>query len=419
MDRQDIYYVLFEQQKYFRKSEDLIDREITKDIIALKDLKMPIIITGIRRCGKSSLLKILKDKFNLEDKEFLYINFNDERLINFETSDFQKIMDFIIEHKKKGCTLFLDEIQEVDNWERWIDRIKRQYTIFITGSNSKLLSKEISSVLTGRSVSFELFPFSFKEFLDAKKIDILNWNVDLEKQSRIRKEFKTFLESGGFPQRVITNKPVIVSELYKNILYRDIIKRFNPNLTKQVKEISLYLISNITSQVSLRTLSKISDVKNIATVKNVVSSFEAAFLFFFSNKFDYSLKKQSQNPKKTFCIDNGFIASVGFRFSHDKGKLLENLAAIEIKRRKFELYYSKDKGECDFVVKKDLKILNVIQICYSINEDNKNREIKGLLEAMDKFKLKKGLILTYDQEDKLNIDNKKIIVLPVWKWLLE
>ena len=171
MEKQDLYFVLFEQQKNFEDAgKDLVDREAINQILELISLKLPIVLTGVRRCGKSSLLRLIKDKLNLEEKGFLYVNFNDERLINFSIDDFQKILDYVEENDyKKNCVFFFDEIQETSSWEKWVDRIKQKHTIFLTGSNSKLLSKEISSVLTGRSINLSLFPFSFTEFLNYKK----------------------------------------------------------------------------------------------------------------------------------------------------------------------------------------------------------------------------------------------------------
>lgn len=420
MERKDLYYVLFEQQKDFKPINKLVLRDKVRKVKELIPLGMPIVITGVRRCGKSSLLKLLKDNLKLKEKQYLYINFNDERLVNFSTEDFQKILDFLEEQDYMGkCYLFIDEVQEVQGWEKWVDRIRDKHNILISGSNSKLLSREISTVLTGRSLNISLFPFSFKEFLTTRSLDLKNWEIDLKLQSRIRKEFALFLESGGFPQRIVSGKDVIVSELYGNILYRDIIGRFNKNLIKPIKEISLYLISNITSDISLRKLSAMSGVKNIASVREILDSFENAFLFFSISKFDYSVKKQTQNPRKIYCIDNGFPFSLGFRFSQDKGKLLENFVAIELKRRDKETYYHKERFECDFITKDKLNISEAIQVCHDFNENNKEREIKGLLEALNKFKLKKGKILTYNQEEVFNIKGKKVIIQPVWKWLLE
>ena len=419
MKREDLYFVLFAQQTEFWEDNTLLfKRRVMERIISLISLKMPIIITGVRRCGKSSLLRLVKEELKLKEKEYVYINFNDERFVDFLVEDFQKILDFITEQNyKEDCFLFIDEIQEVDKWEKWIDRIENKYKIIITGSNSKLLSKEISTIMTGRSININLTPFDFQEFLDVKKIDLLNFKLNLNIQAKVRRELKEYLEIGGFPKRVISGQQLIIQELYENILYRDIIGRFSKN-QKQIKEISVYFLSNISSLISLRGISRLVEIKNISSVKNIIDCFENAFLFFFLNKFDYSTKKQILNPKKIYCVDNGFITSLGFKFSSDKGKLLENLVAIELKRRNEEIYYYSDKNDCDFVLKEKTKIKEVIQVCYDLNEKNKKRELDGLLEALNKFNLKEGLILTYDQEDELVIEGKKIIIKPIWKWLI-
>jgi len=419
MDRENLYSILFEQQKDFEEENPTISREKTSEAISLISLNMPVIITGIRRCGKSFLLKLIKEELKLEEKDYLYINFNDDRLIKFEVEDFQKIIDFLNEQKyKEKCFLFIDEIQEVSNWEKWIDRIKNKYKIFITGSNSRLLSSELATILTGRSISLSLTPISFKEFLETKKINTKNWKLDLKEQSVIRKELKLFIETGGIPKRIVTGKDVIIKELYEDILYRDIIKRF-AKLDRQIKEIVLFFFSNPSSLVSLREISKMSKVTNIGTVKSILESFENSFLFFFVNKFDTSIKTQIQNPRKVYCIDNGFLVNMGFRLSEDSGKLLENLVAIELKRREKEMFYYSDKFECDFVIRECNKIKEVIQVTYEMNEKNREREIKGLVGALNKFSLKEGLIITLDQEEEIDIEGKKITLKPIWKWLLE
>ncbi|MBI1972964.1 ATP-binding protein [Candidatus Woesearchaeota archaeon] len=419
MKREDLYFALFEQQKDFEEEAPSVKRELAEKVLSLRSLKLPIIITGVRRCGKSFLLKIIKNELRLSEKEYIYINFNDERFIDFSVDDFQKIIDFLHEHKyKEQCLLFIDEIQEVNNWEKWIDRIKTKYPIFITGSNSKLLSSEISTILTGRSLSLGLTPFTFREFLAARKIDFKKWELDLKKQAILRSEFRDYLQIGGFPQRVLSEQPIIVRELYEHILYRDIVRRFNKNQIKAIKEVSAYLLSNPSSLVSLRTISKMVELKNLATLKSIIDAFEHAFLFFFANKFDYSIKKQAQNPRKVYCVDNGFLVELGFRLSEDKGKLLENLVAVELKRRGKEIFYYADKHECDFVIRKGNQITEAIQVCYDFTGDNQKREMVGLREAMKKFELSEGLILTNEQEDELTVEDKKIKVIPVWKWLL-
>ena len=418
MNREELYSILFEQQNDFEKEHPTIPREKADKAISLISLNMPVIITGLRRCGKSFLLKLIKEKLNLNEKDYFYIDFNDDRLVKFEIEDFQKIIDFMHEQNyKEKCFLFIDEIQEVAGWEKWIDRIKDKYKIFITGSNSRLLSSEIATILTGRSISLSLNPLSFKEFLQANKVDIKNWKLDLKEQSTIRKELRAFIETGGIPKRVITGENIVIKELYEDILYKDIIKRF-AKLDKQIKEMALFFFSNPSSLISLRAISKMSQLKNIATVKNILDAFENSFLFFFINKFDYSVKTQIQNPRKVYCIDNGFLVNMGFRMSEDKGRLLENLVAIELRRRENEIFYYAEKNECDFVIREVNKIKEAIQVTYELNDKNKEREIVGLIGALDKFKLKEGLIITFDQEDKIEVEGKIIKLVPAWKWLL-
>ncbi len=419
MNRETLYYVLFEQQKELQEEKELVGRELAKEALSLFRLKLPIVITGVRRAGKSTLLKIIKKELGLEEKDCFYINFNDERLVDFSVEDFQNILDFLNEHGyKDDCYMFIDEIQEADKWEKWIDRIKEKHPILITGSNSKLLSKEISTVLTGRSINIGIYPFSFKEFLASRKIRADNFKLDLKAQSKLRKEFLEFLDYGGIPKVVIDKDKRLLQEVYENIIYRDIIKRFNKNLEKPIKEVSVYLLSNISNELSIRSLSKMVGIKNLSTVKSVLDTFEKAFLFFFVNKFDFSVKKQIQNPRKVYCVDNGFVTNVGFRFSENRGKILENLVFIELKRRNKEIYYFSERGECDFIVRKGIKIKEAIQVCWNLEEGNKDREIGGLTEAMDEFKLKDGLILTNSQENEFKIKEKRIKVMPIWKWLL-
>ena len=332
MKKSLLFQVLYEQQKDFLDITNLIRRDKVSEVISHLKLKMPLIITGLRRCGKSSLLRLIKDDLNLKEKEFLYINFNDERLISFENENFQDILDYLGENDyNKKIYLFLDEIQEVEDWEKWIDRIKEKFSIIITGSNSQMLSSEISSILTGRSININLFPFSFEEYLNYKKIVIKDINLDKNLQNKIKRYFNEFLLNGGMPKMILNNEKIILRELYENIIYRDIIRRFNPNLTKPIKEISTYLLSNVSSDISLRTLSKVSGIKNLGVLGEILSSFEKAFLFFTINKFDYSIKKQIQNPRKIYSIDLGFPNNLGFKFSENEGNILENFVAISLK----------------------------------------------------------------------------------------
>ena len=267
-------------------------------------------------------------------------------------------------------------------------------------------------------MSYELFPFSYKEFLTLKKLD------------KGIKSFEEYFNKGGFPEYLSLEKPEILQELLKDVLSRDIVLRHGLKNLKTVNELAIYLLTNSGKEFSYNKLKKIFNLGSTNTIISFISYFEDSYLLFTLPKFDYSLKKQIINPKKIYSIDNGLSKINSASFSEDKGKMLENMVFINLRRNYNELFYFQDKNECDFVIKNRGRIIRAIQVCYDLNDDNQDREINGLLEAMKKFKLKEGLILTYDQEDEFEVDTqgghknlqagkKKIIVKPVWKWLLE
>jgi len=420
MDRNGLYLLLSSQQKKFFSPKILVRREAVSRVVSLLKLKLPLAITGVRRCGKSSLLVLVRDELKLGEKECLFVDFSDERLIDFEHNDFQKIEEYLFENKySENCVLFIDEVQEVKNWEKWVNRLKEEHGIIITGSNSKLLSKEIASTLTGRSVNLHLEPFCFKEFLLAKGISAENYAFDVKKQAVIRHAFAEYCTSGGFPKLVLSRDEIVLKELYENIIYRDVVARLGANFEKPVKEFSAFCLSNLSGKVSSRKAGELMGITNLLSVKKVLNAFENSFLFFFLPKFDYSIKKQIQNPKKLYCIDNGFSTALGFQFSENDGKLLGNLIAVELKRRSKDAYYSSGMKECDFVIKEGSKITEAIQASWKLTSENRERELAGLMEAMEKFKLKKGLIITNDQVEEILFKGKKIVVMPAWKWLLE
>jgi len=419
MDRDSLRFVLNDQQKTFEAEDPFVPREKLAELKDLLPLKMPLVIMGVRRCGKSFLMKQFKDSLGLGQKQFLYVDFNDERLSGFTLNDFQLIMDFLAENEyDEGCFIFLDEIQEVDGWEKWVDRIKSRFRIMITGSNSKLLSSELSSALTGRALSLSIFPFSFKEYLEAKKIDYSKYDSDFGVKAGVAAAFSKYIMTGGFPLYVLSEKGIVLKDLYENILYKDIMKRFGKN-EKQLRELSSFFLSNPSGKFSFRGISGLLAVKNRSVVKSFVSAFEKSLTFFFLAKFDYSIKKQIQNPQKVYCIDNGFLSALGFRFSDNEGKLLENLVAVELKRRSKDAFYFSGSKECDFVIRSGSKITQAIQVSWKLSKENKERELSGLIEAMNKFGLKRGLIITHDQEETIKQPGKVIQIKPAWKWLLE
>ncbi len=315
---------------------------------------------------------------------------------------------------------YFDEIQNIDGWERFVRRLHdEKKKVFVTGSNASMLSRELGTRLTGRYLEINLYPFSFLEFLKFKNLKINENDFYLtESKIKLKKHFEEYLTNGGLPEYLKTQNRDYLKLLYDNILYRDVMVRNKLTNEKPLKELVYVVANNISEEISFNSLKKALNLGSSTTVKEYFDYFENSFLIFIVPKFDYSLKKQIYSGKKVYIIDTGLAVSLGFRTSKDLGRLLENLVFIELKRRKKEVYYYSDKKECDFVIKEGLKIIEAIQVCYELNSENREREINGLLEAMNKFKLKKGIILTHDQSEEIIDDDKIIKAVPVFRWLI-
>jgi len=415
MEKEKLRQVLLDHQELFNKMGDLIEREISLDNY-LKGNEI-VIITGIRRCGKSSLLRILSKKLK---EKFVYLNFDDIRLTDFKTENFEDIEEIVSEIQgiKTKVMYLLDEVQNVPSWERWVNNLyAKEVKVFVTGSNSSLLSSEISTFLTGRNKVIKLHPFSFREFLSFKDIKIKYKTTD-EKRA-ISQAFNEYFEKGGFPL-VIKNDDLLLSKQYfEDILNKDIIKRYGIKKIKELNDLILYLFSNVSKAYSYSTLKQISGIKSFSMIKNYIEYLKNAFIVSTINRFDYSIKKQNVSSSKFYVLDNSFLKTVAFNFSENSGQRLENLVLVELKRRGSEVYYHAQKKECDFLIKEKLRITKAIQVCLNLNNlMTKKREVEGLLEALRAYRLKEGLILTLDQEKEFISGGKKIIIKPVWKWLL-
>lgn len=373
-----------------------IDKGIKRDLKIDPKLPYAIIISGIRRCGKSTLLN------QSIKKNSPYFNFEDPRALNFELSDFEKLNEIFSELYGDQEKIFFDEIQNVTGWERFIRRmVDSGKGFFITGSNASMLSRELGTKLTGRHLNNELFPFSFNEFL------IFN------RKKASYESFKEYFLLGGFPNYLKYKDVQILHEVFKDIIFRDIIVRYGLKNEKLVQDLAIYLMTNVGKEFSLNKLAATFNVPSANSVSNYVSYYEDSYLLFTIPKFDYSLKKMIVNPKKVYSIDVGMSRANSSSFSKDSGRVLENLVFLHLRRRYKDIYYFKEKGECDFIIKENENITQAIQVCYDLNDDNLQREINGLKEAMNKFNIKKGFIVTMSQSD--NIDD--IQVIPAFKWM--
>ena len=393
-------------------------------------------ITGPRRAGKTylcfQLIHTLLEK-KISKENILYINFEDEKLLGAEAKDLNDILDTFYElsepSKNQKIYLFFDEIQNVKNWDVWVRRIYDMYKnlkIILTGSSSKLLSKEISTKLRGRIINIEVFPLSFREFLRWKSISYNKKTILYSKdKTKLIKAFFFYVTKGGYPALIANNIPneLVLQSYFQSMIFKDVIERYNIKEIKKLKILSSLLFESVTKEISYNKLAnKLKSLGyNISknTIIEYISYFEDAYLFFQNLKYEYSLTKQLGSIKKIYCIDNGLLNSVSFKFSEDYGKLIENLVFIELKRRSKEIFYHRNNNECDFIIREKNKVTGAIQVTKELSDENYKREINGLVGALELYNLKEGLILVHEgNEKKKNINSKIVKIIPVWKWLL-
>lgn len=414
--------IVLEREKS-REAESLgIEREAID--IASRYISMPhtVVISGIRRSGKSTLLNQIINNFY--KKGVYYLNFEDERLVDFAVEDFNNLYEIFLELYGERNIFFLDEIQNAPKWEVFLRRMQdKGCKFFITGSNASLLSRELGTKLTGRCVDIRLYPFSFAEFLAFKGYrPQKNGFSYTTERAAIKKYFAEYLRHGGMPEYLKYRDQILLKRVYEDILYRDIVARYDIKQVKSLRELGLYLLSNIGGLFSYNSLKKILGVGSVNTIKSYADFMENSFLVFLVSRFSYSLKQQFVAHKKIYCIDNGLAESVAFQFSKNKGKFLENLVFLELKRRFAEIYYYKTANniEVDFLIKAGRKDFTLIQVTEHIDSEKaRQREIGALHSAMDELKVKKALILTEDNEEEIASKGKSIAVKPVYKWLLE
>ncbi|GAB6285254.1 MAG: ATP-binding protein [Methanoregula sp.] len=374
-----------------------------------------VVISGIRRSGKSTLMR----QFACRYDDFYYINFDDERLFDFELADFSQLMIVFNKVHPGVRVMFIDEIQMVSGWERFIRRIHDEgYKIFLTGSNARLLGTELSTHLTGRYAKIELYPFAFTELLAFRQID--HRELTVKKKAELLGAFDDYLKNGGFPEFLKYRDTEFLKRIYDDILFRDIITRFGIRETKVFRQLVNYIFTNLTKEASYHSLKAAVQLRSPMSVRTYIGYLDESYLIFELLKYDRSLKKQYANPKKIYVIDNGMRNAVSFCSSADSGRLLENLVFIELRRRGTGLFYYRRKHECDFILEDHGVLVSAIQVCFDLNDENREREVNGLLESMKDLGIDRGMILTYNQDDVIRPDEGlEIFVVPVWRWLLE
>ena len=410
--------IILEQQEILHaQNKRYVQRYIADEWLQTSEI---LIISGIRRCGKSVLMQQIRDR--LVEKDFFF-NFDDERLANFKLDDFQKLQECFVELFGEQHTYYFDEIQNIEGWERFVRRLYNAGNkIVITGSNARMLSRELGTHLTGRYIQVEIYPFSFQEYLAMNEIPVNAKTLyTTTGRATMVKSFVKYMECGGFPKFLQDGSVSYLTSLYESIIYRDILTRNGLTNEKEMLELMFYLASNATKRVTYSSLGKVVGIQHPDTIKNYLEYIQQTYLISQLFRYDPSVKKQMMSPKKIYFVDNAIIKRIGFNATENNGVFLENLVFIELKRRGWDVYYYADKKECDFIVRKGLHISDAYQVTLTMDSpQTREREIAGVREAMQAYSLSKGYILTFEGKETINFDDGTIVeVVPVWEWILQ
>ena len=410
--------IILEQQEILHaQNKRYVQRYIADEWLQTSEI---LIISGIRRCGKSVLMQQIRDR--LVEKDFFF-NFDDERLANFKLDDFQKLQECFVELFGEQHTYYFDEIQNIEGWERFVRRLYNAGNkIVITGSNARMLSRELGTHLTGRYIQVEIYPFSFQEYLAMNEIPVNAKTLyTTTGRATMVKSFVKYMECGGFPKFLQDGSVSYLTSLYESIIYRDILTRNGLTNEKEMLELMFYLASNATKRVTYSSLGKVVGIQHPDTIKNYLEYIQQTYLISQLFRYDPSVKKQMMSPKKIYFVDNAIIKRIGFNATENNGVFLENLVFIEMKRRGWDVYYYADKKECDFIVRKGLHISDAYQLTLKMDSpQTREREIAGVREAMQAYSLSKGYILTFEGKETINFDDGTIVeVVPVWEWILQ
>ena len=402
-----------------------------------RDIEIPsfsdkiITLIGVRRCGKTSILyKMIEElRESVDPKNIVYVNFEDDRLMGTTVNDLDDLIEGYFElypeKRDEKIYLFVDEVQNIPGWEVFIRRIydTLNVQIVITGSSSKLLSSEIATSLRGRTLTYEIFPFSFKEYLRFKNIAV---NLDSSKSlSFIKHNFEEYLLCGGFPETIGQDKGLqrrILSDYVNLIVYKDLIERYGITNTALLKHLIKYAFVNMATSVSITKL--YNDFKSNGfklgkeTLFDYFGYLEEAYAIFSVPIFRSSVREEQRNPKKIYAIDNGLRAVYDASFSPDYSKLYENLVFLALRSKVQEVYYIKERQEIDFycVINGEKQLINVsVDIG---NPDTFEREINSLAEGMEFTGVDKSILITKEREGSISVGNKIVYCIPLWKWLL-
>jgi len=407
---------------------EIIDRDIQIPV----DLNIIVSLIGSRRSGKTYILYSTVQKLlrrNIKKEQILFINFEDERLVlSTENLDLiiQSYAELFPDINIKDTYFFFDEIQNVTGWEKFVRRIfdTKSRHIFITGSNSKLLSTEIATELRGRAVTYTVYPLSLNEYLDFHKIDKKLYPQ--QNKSKIIQLTEKFLTEGGFPETVFydnINRTGILQQYFNVMIFRDIVERYKISNVEILKYFIKKIFASVTKPLSVnKTYNDIKSLGYKISNKYLYEYFDycnSVFIIISISKFDFSELKQNKSDKKAYIIDTGLLSAVEFSVSENKGKLLENMVALELIKSGKDIFYFKNNYECDFIIR-DKNVFSCVQVAYELkNNDTKERELRGLNEACQFLGIKKGTIITFDEYEEIKYNEIDVTICPVYKYFLK
>jgi predicted AAA+ superfamily ATPase len=410
--------MLLEQAEAFQKRDAGILRDQLAEVERAAKLPHAVIVSGLRRVGKSTLLNQIARQLGADT--YYYVNFEDDRFIGFQAEDANYLYQALLEIFGERKTFIVDEIQNIPGWEHFVRRFMDMgFKFYITGSNASLLSRELGTRLTGRYVPIELFPFSFTEYLNFRGEQIPNLQkMKTTDTARLNSLLTEYLKSGGIPDAIKYPELPLLRTLYDDVLYRDIAARYRIDAATALKELAFYLMSNPAGLVSYNKLKAQFQLGSVNTIKSYVDYMENSWLIFPVNEYHYSVKRQQIAPKKIYAIDTGLSNTVGFGFSPNTGKLLENLAFLSLRRQTPEIYYytSPNGYEVDFYLPENHQLIQVTQ--NMANPDVREREIRALQDAAgDLKKVKQALILSDENEKSFTLDKLTVDVRSIAEWM--
>jgi len=392
-----------------------------------------ITITGPRRAGKSYLMRQMARRLSdkgIKRENILFVNFEDPRFVSLNTKLLAQVYDVYKGLFSPTDTpyIFLDEIQEVDGWEKWVRMMHelRKAKIIVSGSNADLLSRELGTLLTGRHLDLTVFPLSFPEYLQFNKIEVKKAFDIVGKEAEIDGLLHKYIETGSFPEVVLSvKKTEVLLNYFDDLLTKDLLKRFRVRKTPVMKALIKYYLSNVGNLVTFTSAGKSLQVST-HTIERFSGYFEDVYLIFLLRRFSYKVKEQEKSPRKIYAIDTGLCNTLGFRFSENIGRLAENVVFLALKRKQIldpqvELFYWKDTlhREVDFVIKDGLKVTSLIQVCWNIqDEKTKNRELRSLHKGMKELNITNATIITDATEGEEKLNGYTVKIVPLWKWLL-